>query len=183
MYTTKLVVCALFTALIAVLAQVSIQLPFSPVPFTGQLFGVLLAGILLGKRFGVLSVIAYLLLGAAGAPIFSLGRGGLFILLGPTGGYLWGFIPAAYFSGLTTEKNGSLSMYRTAAALISAIILIYLCGILQLIMVMRYSIIQAVVIGAIPFLPLDLLKAFLVGAFAYKIRKSLQQYGLSHIIS
>ena len=85
---------ALITALIAVLARLSIPLPFSPVPVTGQLIGIFLAGLLLGGRNGFLAVLAYLLLGAAGAPVFSYGLGGPAVLFGPSGGYLWVSFPA-----------------------------------------------------------------------------------------
>ncbi len=75
---------ALFTALISVLAQFSIPQPFSPVPFTGQIFGVLLAGAILGSSSGLICILAYLLLGAAGIPpVFAMAKGGLHILFGP----------------------------------------------------------------------------------------------------
>ncbi len=178
----KLTASALFTALIAILAQIAVPLPFSPVPFTGQVIGVLLAGLLLERRSAVLSVIAYLLLGAAGAPVFSLARGGLYMLTGPTGGYLWGFIPAVFIAASIIRNNKLSSIYRTAFAMISALAVIYTCGAIQLSLIMGYSPGQVLIVGVIPFLPLDLLKAVLAAFFGKQIRKTLQQNKLGHIL-
>jgi len=179
---SKLTISALFTALIAVMAQIAVPLPFSPVPLTGQVIGVMLAGALLGSRAGSLAVIAYLLLGAAGAPVFSMGRSGFYMLSGPTGGYLWGFIPAVYIAGLILEKTETPSIYRTAAAMLTALGLIYLCGALQLGLVMRYNLWQTMLTGVIPFLPLDLLKVFITAFLAGQIKKSLVLNRLDHIL-
>lgn len=180
---TKLTACALFAALIAVLAQVAIPLPFSPVPFTGQVVGVLIAGALLGPRAGILTIIAYLLLGAAGAPVFSMARGGIYMLTGPTGGYLWGFIPAVLITGLLMKKSDKSSYILNAAALLPAIFFIYLFGSLQLALLMQYSIKQVLLIGVLPFIPFDLLKVLLAAALSTQIKKSLQHNGLGHILN
>ena len=88
--------------LIALSAQVSIGWP---VPFTGQTFAVLMIGALLGARRGSLAVLAYLIEGAAGLPVFSRGGGGLPVLLGPTGGYLAGFVSAAFVTGSLAQEG------------------------------------------------------------------------------
>ncbi|MFQ5343357.1 MAG: biotin transporter BioY, partial [Anaerolineae bacterium] len=80
-----------FSLINAAAAQVSIPLPFTPVPITGQTFAVLLTGALLGSRLGAWSLLLYLAEGAAGLPVFALGRSGLVTLLGPTAGYLIAF--------------------------------------------------------------------------------------------
>ncbi len=182
MQMQKLTISALFTALIAVLAQVAIPLPFSPVPFTGQVIGVMLAGGLLGSRAGLLSIVAYLLLGAAGAPVFSLARGGFYMLTGPKGGYLWGFIPAVFFIGLIMEKTSEPAFLRTAAAMLTALGFIYILGGLQLGLIMRYSLWQVLITGVFPFLPLDLLKAVLAAFLAKQIKTSLQKNQLGHLL-
>lgn len=167
----RLTMSALFTALTAVLAQFAVPVPFSPVPFTGQVLAIFLAGSLLGKRAGFLSVSAYLLLGAAGAPVFSLARGGLHMLTGPSGGYLWGFLPAVYILGLIVERIGRHTIYNNAAAMLAALVAIYTCGALQLGLIMGFSASQAILAGVIPFLPLDLLKAILAASLKLQLSK------------
>ncbi len=179
----RLTLSALFTALTAVLAQFAIPVPFSPVPFTGQIIGVFLAGSLLGKRAGLLSITAYLLLGAAGAPVFSLARGGLHILMGPSGGYLWGFIPAVYIIGLIAERISRPTIFSSAGAMLAALAVIYFCGALQLAFIMGYNIYQAVLVGVLPFLPLDLVKAFLAAYLGLELKKKLLLNRLEHNLS
>ena len=92
-YDTVLIACG--SMLVALTAQISIPLPFSPVPVTGQTLAVLLIGALLGSRRGALSLVAYLLAGLIGLPVFASGAAGPAYIMGPTGGYLVGFIAAA----------------------------------------------------------------------------------------
>ena len=99
--TRELAVAALFTALLSVSAYIAI--PIGSVPFTLQVFVVLLAGMVLGPRLGALSVVAYLVLGLV-APVYSGGTSGLGVLFGPTGGYLFGFIAAAVVTGLIAGR-------------------------------------------------------------------------------
>ena len=178
----KLTVCALFTALIAVLAQISIPLPISPVPFTGQVLGIFLAAILLGGKGGLLSVAAYLLLGAAGAPVFSFARGGIHMLTGPGGGYLIGFLPAVYICGRLMEIKSRPYIQRAVAGTAAALILIYFFGALQLALIMQYTPLQAFLVGVVPYIPLDLLKAVLALFLSERIKKSLQRNRLDHIL-
>ncbi|MFC1786312.1 biotin transporter BioY, partial [Candidatus Neomarinimicrobiota bacterium] len=91
--------------LLAVLARLSIPVPFSPVPITGQTFGILFLGVILGSRIGTLSVIMYISEGLIGLPVFAGGTMGFLYLLGPTGGYLIGFIPAVYLVGYISEQG------------------------------------------------------------------------------
>ncbi len=183
MSINRLIICALFTALVAILAQIAIPLPLSPVPFTGQVIGVLITGILLGGKAGVLTIAAYLLLGAAGAPVFSLARGGLYMLTGPTGGYLWGFIPAVYYTGTIFSKAGQLPVIRATALLLPALGLIYLFGGIQLALIMKFNFTQVLLVGIAPFLPLDILKAVLAVLLSRQIKKSLRQNRLDHILN
>ncbi len=83
----------------------AIQLPFSPVPITGQTMAVLLVGALLGSRRGALAVLAYIAEGLAGLPVFAGGAAGLARLFGPTGGYLVGFVAAAFLVGWLAERG------------------------------------------------------------------------------
>ncbi len=169
-YTVKTMTkIAFFTALIAVLAQISI--PFYPVPFTAQVFGVFLAGILMGSRAGLLSILTYLLMGAAGMPVFAMWRGGLQVILGPSGGYLLGFIPGIYCLGkLTGDRNRSNNAMLIAGMLVFLVI-IYTCGGLQLSYIMKLDFKQTMVAGVIPFLPLDLIKVGLTIPLVAKLRR------------
>lgn len=101
------VFAALFTALISVGAYLSI--PVGPVPIVLQNFFVLLAGTMLGSSAGFSVVVTYLILGAIGLPVFHSGTGGIGIIMGPTGGYLLGYLPAVYITGLISEKERILS--------------------------------------------------------------------------
>lgn len=91
--TQKMMYCALFAALTALCAWITI--PFPPISFTMQTFSVFLTFGLLGGKWGGVSILIYLLLGAVGLPVFSGFQGGMSVLVGPTGGFLWGFLVAA----------------------------------------------------------------------------------------
>lgn len=144
--------------LIALCTQVKILLPFSPVPITGQTFAVLMLGALLGSRRGSLSVLLYLAEGAAGLPIFALG-GGWPILLGPTGGYLFGFIPAAYLVGLLAEKGWDRRVSRTILAMILGNLVLYTCGLFWLSCWVGFN--GLLIAGLYPFIIGDFLKIVL----------------------
>lgn len=155
-----------FLSAIVIGAFVRIPLPFTPVPVTLQTFFVLLSGAALGARFGSLPVILYLLLGAAGAPIFAGAAGGIPALLGPTGGYLLGFAAAAFTIGalkgfLEESPAGLLALFCAAAMLILA------CGTIWLKALLGLSAGDAFRLGAAPFIAGDLFKAVLACA-AYR---------------
>ena len=116
------------SALVALLAQVAIPLPFSPVPLTGQTFAVLLVGMLLGSARGSLAVLLYLMEGAVGLPVFAGGGAGLARLAGPTGGYLVGFVFAAFVVGFLAKRGWDRSVWRAGAAMLVGNALIYAVG-------------------------------------------------------
>lgn len=180
--TARLTISAIFTALIAILAQFTVPLPFSPVPVTGQTIGIILAALLLDKRTAIISVLAYLLLGAAGAPVFSMARGGIYMITGPTGGYLWGFLPAVYMASIISNSNPGYSIQKAALGAIAAMAVIYFCGSLQLALLMGYTPLQAFLIGVLPFLAADLIKAGLAVFLGLQIYKSLERNKLDHLI-
>lgn len=170
---------ALVTALIAVLARIAIPLPFSPVPFTGQLIGIFLAGLLLGGKSGFFAVLAYLMLGAAGAPIFSYGLGGPGILFGPSGGYLWGFLPGVYLCGKLLEKQDAPGFTRTIAAMLCCLGCTYVAGAGQLALVLGYSAAETLIAGVLPFFPADLAKIAFTAAAGSRIKRSISSAGLT----
>ena len=116
------------SALVALLAQVAIPLPFSPVPLTGQTFAVLLVGMVLGSARGSLAVLVYLADGAVGLPVFAGGGAGLARLAGPTGGYLVGFVFAAFVVGFLAKRGWDRSVWRAGAAMLVGNTLIYAVG-------------------------------------------------------
>jgi len=118
--------------LIGVSANLAVWLPFSPVPVTAQTFAVLMIGALFGSRRAGLCVLAYIAEGAAGLPVFSMGRGGLAVLFGPTGGYLVGFVAAAYIVGLLAEKGWDRRICTTILAMALGNIVIYAFGLAAL---------------------------------------------------
>ncbi|MEA1895770.1 MAG: biotin transporter BioY [Euryarchaeota archaeon] len=152
-----MIYASMFAALTAIGAFIRIPIPASPVPITLQVFFVLLAGLLLGSKWAGMSMIVYVMLGIIGFPVFSGGLSGIGVLLGPTGGYLIGFIPAAFVTGLVTETFGR-STFSAICAMITGIAAIYLLGAFQLSVVSGLSIPQSVVIGVIPFLIGDSIK-------------------------
>jgi biotin transport system substrate-specific component len=113
---------------IALSAQIAFNVPFSPVPVTGQTFAVILAGALLGSRRGSLAIIAYLLEGISGLPVFAQAQFGIVHFFGPTGGYLVGFIPAAFLCGWLVESGWGKSYVSTLGIMTLGTILIFLCG-------------------------------------------------------
>ena len=139
------------SVLIAVLAQVRIDLGFTPVPITGQTLGVLLVGALLGSKRGSAAVIAYLLEGAAGLPVFAGGMTGAAYMAGPTGGYLLGFIATAFVVGLLAERGWCRRIDTAALALAFGLSLTLLCGWVWLSILLGPR--PAIAAGVLPFLP------------------------------
>jgi len=136
--------------LIAFAAQFYFPLPFSPVPITGQTFAVLLLAALYGHNRGGLTVLTYLILGIAGRPVFASGTFGIATIVGPTGGYLVGFLPAAYIVGFLSKKGWDRKVWTTATSMIIGNVVIYLAGITWLSRFVGWdNVLQA---GLIPFL-------------------------------
>jgi biotin transport system substrate-specific component len=158
LYDAALVLGA--SLVIALSAQVAIQLPFSPVPITGQTMAVLLVGALLGSRRGALAVLAYIAEGLAGLPVFAGGAAGLARLFGPTGGYLVGFVAAAFLVGWLAERGWDRRFGTTLAAMTLGNLVIYGVGAVWL-AVFVGGLSRAWSLGVLPFLPGDALKIVL----------------------
>ncbi|MBF8256550.1 MAG: BioY protein [Anaerolineales bacterium] len=142
--------------LIALAAHLQILLPNSPVPVTGQTFAILLLGALYGSRRGPATVVTYLMLGAAGLPVFAGGMAGLARFVGPTAGYLVGFVVAAFTVGWLSERRWDRKPWTTAASMIIGNGIIYALGVVWL---WRFVGGEAVLnAGVVPFLPGDALK-------------------------
>jgi biotin transport system substrate-specific component len=154
----KLVLVLAGSALIALAAQVRFPLPFSPVPVTGQTFAVLLVAAALG-RLGLASVIAYLLEGAIGLPVFAGGGFGVATIVGPTGGYLIGFALAAALVGSAAERGWDRHLVTALAAMLLGEVAIYACGLAWL---ARFPLpVPLLDAGLLPFIPGDAMKMVL----------------------
>jgi biotin transport system substrate-specific component len=160
---SNILTIALFTTLTALGAFVRIPLPFTPVPVTLQVFFVLLSAVMLGRKAAI-SQALYLGLGAMGLPIFTGAGAGFAHLFGPTGGYLLGFVAAAFAIGMITEKNKNAAVMTLA--LLLGIVIIYACGTLQLALLLHVAPLRALQLGALPFIMGDALKAAAVLALA-----------------
>jgi biotin transport system substrate-specific component len=141
--------------LVALFAQ--IEIPLQPVPITGQTFAVLLVGALMGARRGGAALSLYLIEGISGLPFFSGGASGSAYLFGATGGYLIGFVAAAYAIGAMAERGLERNFRTSLIPFLVGTAIIYICGIAWLALVLG-SLQQAVIFGLLPFLVGDALK-------------------------
>jgi len=144
------------TLLIALSAQIAIGFP---VPISAQTFAVVLIGALLGPRRGAICMLAYLAEGVAGVPVFAQGKAGLAVLAGPTGGYLVGFVPAAWVVGLLARSGWDRRFWTTLAAMLIGNVVIYVFGLLLLAPIVGVD--RAVSVGLYPFVIGDVAKAVL----------------------
>lgn len=152
------------TLLIALAAQVFFYLPGNPVPYTGQTFGVLLAGGALGFRRGVAATSIYLLIGYLGLPVFAGGSHGVGVVLGATGGYLVGFILAAAIVGRLAELGWDRTALGSVGAMLLGSVAIYVVGVPWLAVVQSQPLDWAIANGLLPFLLGDALKLGLAAA-------------------
>ena len=171
--TYNLVFCGVMTALIAVLSQISIPLP-SGVPITLQTFVIALAGFFLGSGFSAVSVAAFIVLGAVGLPVFSGFKGGLSVLTGLTGGFIFGFILLAVFCGLKRDK-----LWLNIIFSVIGLALCHLCGTIQYMLLANMEFIPAFLLVSAPYLIKDIISigvakwvAILMTKATAKIKKS-----------
>jgi biotin transport system substrate-specific component len=150
--------------LIYLCSRVYIVLPYTPVPITGQTFGVLLVGGALGSRRGVASVGLYVLIGLVGVPFFAEHKSGIATILGPTGGYIVGFILAGWIVGRLAELGWDRRLVGALGAMAIGNLAIYLVGVPWLMAVTNLSFAQAIQEGVVPFLVGDVIKLLLAGA-------------------
>jgi len=170
----RLIGIAVFVILTSLGAFVRIPLPFSPVPITLQTFFVLLAGAFLGANPGALTQIIYIGLGLAGLPIFTGAGSGLLYLAGPTSGYLFGFILASLLIGKCLKYTPA-TLFPVLGVLFLGDLLILFCGLTWLKFIFGYNFTRLLLIGVMPFIPGDLLKALAASFIYLKLRKRLKQ--------
>lgn len=162
----------LFAALTAVLGLISVPLPFSPVPISGQSLAIMLAGSILTVRQAAFSMLTFILVGAVGLPIFAGGTGGVGVIVGPRGGYLIGFLAGAIV--ISILKGSSKNIWRLAVAnIVGGIVVVYVIGVLWLSFVTGMDLQKAIVAGALPFIPGDLFKAFIASVLGVAVNRQL----------
>lgn len=155
--THKMVMCALFAALTAILSQIVI--PIGPIPINLATFAVFISGALLGSKLGALSLLIFALLGAFGVPVFAMFRSGLDALLGPTGGYIIGYIPAAFITGFIIEKrNKNNKTFIFPIAMLGGMITYLTLGTAWFMFLMNMDLYSSLMICVIPFLPGEFIK-------------------------
>ncbi len=155
-----LVRIALLTALIVASSWVSI--PFGPVPITLHTFFIMLAGMLLGPRYGLYTVLLFIGAGCIGLPVFAGGKAGVGVLMGPTGGYIVGYLALVTLSGFCKTRLWSSAFLLTLGTGI-----VYTCGTLWLAHSLNMSVSAALGVGMLPFLPGDTLKIAAILAIMY----------------
>ena len=163
-----IVYASLFGALTA--AGAFIVIPVPPVPITAQTFFLNTAAVLLGGSLGALSQFIYVMLGVVGIPVFSGGKAGIGVIFGPTGGYLLGFIIAAFIVGKIAGAKRGAGIFWHIFAMLVGMLIIYSLGIMQLALVAKISFKKALAIGVLPFIPGDIIKILLAAIISSRLK-------------
>ena len=174
----ELTLIALMAAVIAVMAQISV--PLGPVPFTLQTAVIPGLLLLLNRRAALICLVVYLLLGLIGLPVFSAGRAGPGILLGPSGGFLFGFFPAILLGKLLLGKATEPLLWRAFIASTIAVYTTFVFGTIQYAIVMGVTLQQAFITAALPFLLGDLAKIIIFTPLFWKVARILRRLFPQH---
>ena len=176
----KKMLVSLFASLLCVSSYVI--LPIGPVPVTLQVLFVLLSGAILGAELGALSVVIWIMLGVFGLPVFAGGKSGPLVLLGPTGGYLVGFVVCSWLVGAMT-RSPSLSRFRTGTAMFLGLTAAYALGLAGFMASFAFflqkpmTLQQAISLSVIPFIPFDLVKVAIGAWLAPVLLEALSRAG------
>ena len=173
MKTKEMIHIALMAALISVSAPLSI--PIGNVPISLATLTIMLSGALFGRKIGALSTILYILLGIIGIPVFAGYSSGIGVILGMTGGYVVGYIPLAYLSGLFAElgknKTGIKQLFIQFTGMILGTLVLYIIGTIYFEYIMQLPLWSALMACVIPFLPGDLVKMILVVILSKRLKQ------------
>lgn len=167
----------LLSAVICVLSPFALHIPFSPVPISLGMLAIYFVISVAGMKLGTISVLIYILLGLAGVPVFTDFTAGPGKLLGPTGGYIIGYIFLALIGGFFTDRFGK-RLPLCIPGLILGTCVCYLFGTLWLQYQLQITFFQALLQAVIPYIPVDLIKLILAVALGFQIRKRLMRAGL-----
>lgn len=177
MKTKDIILCALFAAVLCILSVITI--PIGIIPVTLGILGVLLVGVILGWRKGLISTLVFILLGCVGLPVFSGLQGGFQVLAGPTGGYITGYIGTVLLVGAASDKieaakRRPAALYRWIACM-AGVFVCYLFGTIQYMLISQKSVWQALALCVYPFIPLDILKCIAAASVGGVVRSHLQK--------
>lgn len=173
----QIALVGLMSAVICVLGPLSVNIPVSPVPVSLGFLGIYLAVSILGMKLGTLSVSIYLLLGFAGVPVFTGFTAGVGKLLGPTGGYITGYLFMALICGLFVDKWGGKTLVSLVGMALGTAVC-YLFGTVWLAAQMSLTFPHALAMGVLPYIPFDLAKMILASVLGLQIRRRLKRIGL-----
>ena len=176
-WTRDVVLVVGASLLTGLLAQAEVRLPWTPVPVTLQPLAVFLVGAALGSRRAALAMALYLVEGAAGLPFFAGGAAGPAHLVGPSGGYLVGFVPAAFAIGWFAERGWDRTPLRAAVAMCAGSVLLFACGLAQLAFFVGRD--QVLAAGLYPFVVGDLLKIAAAALLLPGLWAGLERLGLA----
>lgn len=175
--TSNLTVIGLMTAVLCIMGPMSLMIPISPVPISLTNFAIYLAVILLGMRRGTIVTLVYLFIGFVGVPVFSAFTGGPGKLIGPTGGYLIGFIFLALIAGYMIDRFPDKIGWAALGMVLGTIVL-YGIGTAWLAYTAGMTFSQALLAGVIPFIPGDVIKIILAMMIGFPVRKRLLKAGI-----
>ena len=160
---------SIFTAIIVIMAQIAIPMPYG-VPMTLQTLAISLAGILLGPKKGTIAVLLYILIGAVGAPVFAGFTGGPGAVFGLTGGFIMSFPVLSFASGFGAAKNNPRWLY---GGLVAGVMINYICGVVYFSFLTSNDLITSFTACVLLFIPTDLLKIVTAGLLGSKVRMLL----------
>ena len=170
--TKKIVLTGMFAAVLAVMSQLSIPMP-SGVPITLQTFGVALTAYVLGWKLGVAATAVYILVGAVGAPVFSNFQGGFPVLVGMTGGFIWGFLLMVLLCGFgVAQKNKAL----TALFSIAGLVVCHFLGVLQFMAVSGRGFAESALLVSVPYLVKDVVSIGVAYFVALAVRRGISYW-------
>lgn len=158
-------------ALMVIFSQLSFPLPFSAVPVTMQIFGLVIISVVMGAKLGTISVILFDILGAIGLPVFANFNGGFHVIVGPTGGYIIGFIIFAFLIGHASDRQNKILLFITSYI---SLILQLLLGTLQLKLVTGMNMQGALIAGFYPFVIKDLIMVSIAVVIGLRVKKSVK---------
>ena len=178
----EMLLSGIFTALVIISSYIVI--PIGPVPHTLQPLIVMLSGFLLGPKWGPISIITWIILGCLGLPVFNQGQAGAVMLLGPTGGFIVGFVVCSWLVGKFTSNDLQAAFIKNFAYLAFAMIICYVIGLVGFKLSFEYflqkpmSWEKSMLLSIAPFLPFDIIKAAIAAYVGAKVRKALLAAGL-----